>query len=187
MDKPKRPPQDALKLAPSKPSNPPSHFRTPHTVRPVAGYLQGSQITWYSSGLFWGLASVELIAAGAVGLWTRHWMGPDFLFCLGVIGVAALLVCWLIRMTWRDEWIVRILGLLLVEAVAVARLLCSDHPGVKRYENLIIMMVAAALLFLVRFDGSGERYSSRRSWWRSCSSGGFFGGGSSSGGGGCGG
>ncbi len=187
---PKRQRGHSLDLAPSNPSAPPSHFRKPHAVRPINENYGASQIEWYSSSAFWGLAAVELVVAGGIGLWTRKWMGPDFLFVFGCVGALALLISWVIRMAWRDEWIVRVLALVLFEALGVARLLCSDHPGVKRYEYLIVMMIAGLFVFLVRV----ERDYSRRSWgstsWWSCSSGfggGWGGGSSGGGGGGCGG
>ena len=190
--KPSRPKQPDLDLAASNPSAPPSHFRTPHTVKPVTLGKEYSRIDWYTSGAFWGLASLELIAAGAVGLTTRQWMGPEFLKLFVIVGASALLICWVIRKAWRDEWIVRLLGLLLFEAIGVARLLCSDHPGVKRYDYMLILMIVAVLLFLVRIE-SDDRYGRyRRSSWfcnRGCHIGGSSssGGGGGGGGGGCGG
>jgi uncharacterized membrane protein YgcG len=110
--------------------------------------------------------------------------GPGFLFFYGVVFIAILISVSQLRKVWYDSAQISILGLIIYEAIGVARFNDGSAAGMHKFEFMFFMMVIGGFLMFTGWQNSSGSSSSSSS----CSS---SNGGSScsgcGGGGGCGG
>jgi len=147
-----------------------------------------------------GIIGAILVASFLGGYIVRYFEGPEFLLYYFLVFCATLAVVSLYRWTKADNWCYSIYGFLLFEGIGVSRIFTSSHPGIKKYDYLIMGMFFGGLMFFLRAKGDGSggygvfgscalNSSGSGSCSSSCSGGGGCGGcgGCGCGGGGCGG
>jgi hypothetical protein len=121
-------------------------------------------------------------------MFPHQMLGPSFLVYYGVCFVLLLVVTWVLRLVWRDNWWLNFTALVVFEALGVHRYLTGTAQGMSKWDFLVLMMVFGGLAFLFSTRRSHREPSDAESpgglyFLGNCSS---YSGGGCSGGGGCG-